>query len=329
ALETGATLSVPDAQNDARFRTDGSGDSRVGAIIVAPVKFGEQNLGTLSIYSSQKDVFTPDDERLLTMLGANAAVAIEKTRLYANLQATLKQEQAARAQLVQSEKLAALGRIVASVAHELNNPLQAIQNALYLIRLEEDLSNQAIEDLQVALNEANRMAALIQRLRETYRPTSGEDYEMASLNELVLEAHKLISAHLRHQNILFKFEGDEDVPEVRLVPDQIKQVILNICLNAVEMMADHPTPEDGHFLHLGTRYRPDTQTIELSITDNGPGIDQVVLPYIFDPFVTTKDNGTGLGLAITYDIVRRHNGRVEVKSEPGHQTTFLVELPAQ
>lgn len=327
ALETGQTISVPDAPNDPRFKTSRRSATKVRSMIVAPVKFGEKSLGTLSVYSPRKNVFQRDEERLLTMLGANAAVAIEKTTLYANLQATLKQEQATRTQLVQSEKLAALGRIVASVAHELNNPLQAIQNALYLIRLEEDLSAQAIEDLQVALNEANRMAALIDRLRETYRPASGEDFQFESVNELVLEAYKLISTHLRHQQIEFIFDGDPNVPPSHLIPDQIKQVILNICLNAVEMIAENPQAGNKYYVRVQTKYDPERREIELAISDNGPGIPGDVLPNIFDPFVTTKEKGTGLGLAITYDIVRRHEGRIEAQSEPGVLTTFRILLP--
>jgi signal transduction histidine kinase len=266
-------------------------------------------------------VFTSDDERLLTTLGAMAAVAIEKVKLYTDLQASLLQEKAARAQLVQAEKLAALGRIVASVAHELNNPLQAIQNALYLIKLEESLTPQAREDLQTVLNEADRMADLIARLRETYRPTTHEEFQPESLNSLVAEVQRLLSTHLRHAQITFEFLPDDDLPEIPIIRDQIKQVILNICLNAVEAMLG------GGLVTVITKNQPQTRTVQLSISDNGPSINPEILPYIFDPFVTTKEGGTGLGLAISYDIVRRHDGQINVNSKPGHGTTFIITLP--
>jgi signal transduction histidine kinase len=217
--------------------------------------------------------------------------------------------------------LAALGRIVASVAHELNNPLQAIQNALYLLDLEETLAPQAREDLQTVLNEVYRMSDLIERLRETYRPTTSEEFLPESINTLVVEVQRLLGTHLRHSQIIFEFNPDENLPAIPIIRDQVKQVILNICLNAVEAMPD------GGSIKVSTENQPRDGGVLLNITDTGPSISPKILPYIFDPFVTTKEGGTGLGLAITYDIVRLHNGQIEVESKPGKGTIFRVWLP--
>jgi signal transduction histidine kinase len=323
-LESCKTINVADVLNDPRYipvKTDDQKEPPIRSLLVAPVITGEKRLGTLSVHSPYPNVFTADDERLLTTLGVQAAVAIGKARLYADLQAALKHEKETRAQLVQAEKLAALGRIVASVAHELNNPLQAIQNALYLIDLEENLSPQAREDLQTVLNEANRMAELIARLRETYRPAVSEEFQPTSLNSLVFDVQKLLATHLRHNRIEFIFTPEETLPMVPAIRDQLKQVILNICLNAVEAM------QEGGQIHVWSEYDPHSNGVLLSISDSGPSIQPDILPYIFDPFVTTKDGGTGLGLAITYDIVQRHQGRIEVESQPDRGTTFRVWLP--
>lgn len=323
ALEKGQTINVADVLNDPRYVPLKGDDHHqpLRSLLVAPVKTGDRSLGTLSVQSPTPGVFTANDERLLTTLGAQAAVAIEKARLYADLEASLQHEKAARIQLVQSEKLAALGRIVASVAHELNNPLQAMQNALYLIKMEESLSPQALEDLQTVLNEADRMTDLIARLRETYRPAEREEFQPASINTLVLEVQKLLSTHLRHNQIVFEFYPDEDLPATHIIRDQIKQVILNISLNAVEAMPD------GGRMVVRTQNQPQNSGITFSISDTGPSINPKVLPYIFDPFVTTKEGGTGLGLAITYDIVQRHDGHINVESAPDKGTTFTVWLP--
>ena len=324
ALASGQAIIVADVLNDERYiSVSGEQEKTLRSLMVAPVKTGERSLGTLSVQSLTPGVFTQDDERLLTTLGAQAAVAIEKAKLYADLEASLQHEKATRAQLVQSEKLAALGRIVASVAHELNNPLQAIQNALYLIKLEESLSPQAREDLQTILDEADRMTDLIDRLRETYRPTASEEFYPDSLNVLLVEVQKLISTHLRHNQIEVRFLPDKDLPKVPMIRDQIKQVILNISLNAVEAM-----PEGG-IMTIQTKAYPKNGGVSFSISDTGPSINPKILPYIFDPFVTTKEGGTGLGLAISYDIVHRHDGHIEVKSEPDRGTTFLVWLPGR
>lgn len=323
-LECCQTINVPDVLEDARYVTVKMvvrDEAPIRSLLVAPVITDDKRLGTLSVNSPFPNVFTQDDERLLTTLGVQAAVAIGKARLYADLQAALQHEKDTRAQLVQAEKLAALGRIVASVAHELNNPLQAIQNALYLIDIEENLSPQAREDLQTVLTEANRMAELIARLRETYRPAVSEEFQLISINSIVLDVHKLLATHLRHNHIEFQFYPDENIPLVPVIKDQIKQVVLNICLNAIEAM------QHGGQITVRSDNQWDGRSVTLSISDTGPSIKPEILPYIYDPFVTTKDGGTGLGLAITYDIVQRHQGKIEVESEPPSGTTFRISLP--
>jgi len=293
------------------------------AELAVPLRSGDSLLGVLDIHHKAPNQFRDHDLQLIYTIAEQSTLAVEKAILYDDLQTTLVKEQAARAQLVQSEKLAALGRIVASVAHELNNPIQAIQNALYLINLEKNLTAQEHEDLQVALNESNRMAGLIARLRETYRPTTREEFQPSSINELIIEVEKLLSTHLRRNNVSFQFKPQTDIPPIPIILDQIKQVLLNICLNAVESMSK------GGLLTLQTRHDAEHKQVCLEISDTGPGIDPEVLPYIFDPFITTKDRGTGLGLAITYDIIRRHGGRIEPESILGKGTTFRVWLPTE
>ncbi len=291
------------------------------AELAIPVKTGNHFLGVLDIRHSFPDSFSDHDVQLMATVADQIAVAIEKAQIYADLQASLQHEKAVRAQLVQSEKLAALGRIVASVAHELNNPLQAIQNALYLVKMEETLTPQAQEDIRTVLAETERMSSLIARLREIYRPVVNEDFKPGSVNDLVLEVQTLLNTHLRHNKIIFEFLPDENLPSIPMIHDQIKQVILNISLNAVEAMPD------GGLLTVRTAYQPKNGEVYLRISDSGASINPHILPYIFDPFVTTKEGGTGLGLAITYDIVHRHNGRIEAESQAGKGTTINIWLP--
>ncbi len=322
-IATGKPILVSDVQKDARYIPLQNEQTTVRSLLVVPVKTDIKNLGTLSVQSPRSGAFNDDDERLLTILGVQAAVAIEKAKLTSDLQDALAHEKAFRTQLVQAEKLAALGRIVASVAHELNNPLQAIQNALYLIQMEETLSSQTREDLKTVLAETERMASLIARLREIYRPVVDEDFRVESLNLLILEVQALINTHLRHSGVIFEFTPDHELPAIPMIRDQMKQVIINICLNAVEAM-----PEGG-ILEVKTFHRSEGREIELVISDSGESISPHILPYIFDPFVTTKDGGTGLGLAISYDIVQRHHGRINVASDPEVGTMFQIYLPSK
>ena len=250
-------------------------------------------------------------------------MVLDKALLYTQLQEALQKEQRARAQLVQTEKLAAMGRLIASVTHELNNPLQAIQNALYLVKLEENLSSQAAEDLQVAIDEGARMAGLISRLRDTYRPVIAADYQTESVDTLVKEVSKLLGTHLHHSNVGLEFTPNPDLPHTPIIRDQIKQVILNLCINAIESM-----PKGGN-LTISSIYHPDVEEIHLNVSDTGPGITPEAQTRIFEPFFTTKEGGTGLGLAVSYEIVQNHGGNIEAKNNPGPGATFTLTLPCE
>jgi PAS domain S-box-containing protein len=289
--------------------------------LALPLRIGKHILGVLDIQSDALYAFTEQDLYLLRTIADQVAIAVQKGMLYADLQASLQQEQATRLHLVQAEKLSSLGRIIASVAHELNNPLQTIHNLIYLVKKEENLSSQAQEDLQTSLDEADRMAGLIARLKDIYRPANQEQFQLETVNTLITEVQALIRTHLRHNNIEFIFNEDPSTPIIPMIRDQIKQVVLNVCLNAVETMPD------GGKLVVTTSNIPESHEVLLSFEDTGPGIPEAILPNIFDPFVTTKENGTGLGLAITYDIINRHRGRIDVKNAPTQGTVFEIWLP--
>jgi len=315
---TGQPAFVPDVKLDEDYQEK---IPTVQSAICVPLIHKEEILGVLSIESDAERLLDQGDFNWLMNVSRQLSIAIENARLYAYLERALHQEKAARAQLVQSEKLAAMGRMVASVAHELNNPIQAMQNALYLVRQENTLSEQGQADLEVAMTETQRMAELIGRLRDTYRPASAEQFRLESLNGIIEEVQKLMATHLRHSNVEVELNLDHSLPPVQGVRDQLKQAIINLSLNAVEAM-----PEGGH-LTIRTRCQPETGGVRLIVSDTGQGIDLTTLPNIFDPFFTTKESGTGLGLALTHDIVERHGGWIEVESQLGHGTTFTVQLP--
>lgn len=293
----------------------------VYSLLAVPLRLGRCVIGMMSVQSPLINAYSVEDQQSFDTLANQAAIAIENARLYADLQKALGQEKAARAQLVQSGKLAAMGRMLASVAHEINNPMQVIQNALYLLKKEPGLRPMARDYLQVAEAEADRTAGLISRLRETYRPATSEDFRPEALNALVEHVHKLIAVHLRHNQVTFLFKADPNLPLVWGLRDQLQQALLNLCLNAVEAMPA------GGALTLCTRHMVERNEAWLTIHDTGTGIEPDLLANIFDPFFTTKSGGTGLGLAITHDIVQQHGGRIEVESRIDEGTTFTLCLP--
>jgi two-component system NtrC family sensor kinase len=160
-------------------------------------------------------------------------------------------------------------------------------------------------------------------LRATYRPIRSDEIEEIQLNEIVEDIHSLTSTHLRHNEITFEFHPAPDLPLIRGVSDQVRQVVLNLFINSIEAM------QSGGHLTVCTQLSPGYHRAELTITDTGEGIDPDILPRIFDPFFTTKRTGTGLGLSITSDIVHQHGGDIKVENDPHGGTTFTVWFPIE
>ena len=184
------------------------------------------------------------------------------------------------------------------------------------------MSPQGMNDLEIVLAESERMAGLIERLRDTYRPPQAEELQPTHLNAIIEDVYALVATHLRKNNVSFEFHPDFGLPVIMALPDQIRQVALNLMMNAVEAMTN------GGKLTVSTAYSGDTREAMLTVTDTGMGISSAILPYIFDPFVTNKKRGTGIGLTISHDIVIKHSGRITAENNPdGSGATFKIWLP--
>jgi len=288
--------------------------------LATPIKVDGKVVGVLDIQHAPPHRLTDGDLQLMTAVADQLAVALQKASLYSNLQEALQQEQNVRSQLLQSERLALVGRLLASVSHELNNPLQGIQNALFLLKEEANLSPQSSQDLGIILSETERMAALIERLRSAYRPIRVTDFQPVQLNDLVEDVYALIATHMRHKQIAFEFLPDSEIPEVLGISDQLRQVVLNLFLNAIEIM------KPGGCLTVQTQSFRSQKEVLFSVKDTGPGIDPQILPNIFEPFITGKPTGTGLGLTITQDIIQQHHGRIEAENNVEGGAMFKVWL---
>ena len=223
-------------------------------------------------------------------------------------------------QLFESEKLAAVGRLAASIAHEVNNPLEAIKNSLYLLTTSKDMEKNG-KFLEVARKETERVSHIIRQMLGFAR-RSGE-VEWVEVNQLIEETLILVEKKMKQARVEVVRRFDERLPKVRARADQLRQVFLNLLLNAQQSM------EKGGRITVHTSvYQQALQpTISVQITDTGRGISEADLARIFEPFFSTRAKGTGLGLWVTQDIVRHHGGRIEATSEEGAGTTFNVILP--
>ena len=226
--------------------------------------------------------------------------------------------QAAQAQLVRTEKLAALGRLAAGIAHEVNNPLQPILNCLEVaIEDIERGNNVDAEVLRVAEREVQRIKSIVTRLLDFARPSTSDKVAL-NLHELIDEILTLTNKQLERMCIepLVQLESSSPLTGN---PNQIKQVLLNLVLNAMQAM-----PNGGR-LRIHTYDKEGGVAIEIS--DTGVGMNEETIAQIFEPFYSTKDDGTGLGLAVSYGIIQGHGGEIQVESEPGRGSRFTVWLP--
>ncbi len=225
-------------------------------------------------------------------------------------------------QLLQAEKMASLGKMAAGVAHQLNNPLSGIILFTKLVMEEYDLPKDALQDLERVLDDANRAKDIVKELLEFARQTS-HDMKPQDINDIISRTVFLLENQSIFHNIKIEKNLDPNLPQIKGDAQQLNHVFMNTILNAADAL------EGSGKLALKTCFSPETGRVCIEISDTGTGIPADVLPHIFEPFYTTKDQGkgTGLGLSMVYGIVESHGGSVRAESELGKGTTFYIELP--
>jgi two-component system NtrC family sensor kinase len=225
----------------------------------------------------------------------------------------------------ESGKLAGMGRLTASIAHEINNPLQALHNTLHLLLSRSFPEEKRERLLSMAQMEVDRLATLVQRMLELHRPSS-KDMRPLSVHGLLESALAGTVSTLQQQHVLVERDWAEHLPRVIGIGGHLRQVFVDLAVNALESMPD------GGRLMIRTRledvaHEGATPRILVEFADSGAGIPESEVQRIFEPFYTHKRNGAGLGLAISYGIIERHGGTLSVSSS-GNGTTFRVALPA-
>ena len=227
------------------------------------------------------------------------------------------------AQLLQREKLAAVGQLVSSVAHELNNPLAGIMAFSQLLLADAPPSQEQLDALVTINNEARRAARIIRNLLFFARERPPER-SPTDLNRVLLDTLELRRYALRADQIEVVTDLEPALPSALADAWQLQQVFLNLLTNAEQALRDYDGPR-----RVTLRTRRAEDRLMASVEDTGPGIPAESADRIFEPFYTTKSvgEGTGLGLSITDGIVRAHGGEIRVESRPGAGATFIVELP--
>jgi len=225
-------------------------------------------------------------------------------------------------QLFESEKLAAVGRLAASIAHEVNNPLEAIKNALYLMQSDSGLDKNA-RFLEIARKETERVSHIIRQMLGFARQPGEVDW--VDVNHLLEETLVLVEKKLKQSKIRVIQALDPQLPKVRARSDQLRQVFLNLIINAQQAIHN-----EGEIRIATGLYEQALQpSILIQMSDTGVGINEDDQSRIFEPFFSTGKKGTGLGLWVTQDIVRQHGGRIEVVSQVGKGTVFSIILQVE
>lgn len=287
------------------------------AEICVPLSAQERLIGFFLLGRKRnRDVFSAEDLQLLATLGAEVAVALENARLYEELRNS-------QVMLARADRLAAVGTLAAGIAHEIRNPLVAVQTFVQLLPEQIDDPEFRTTFLDLTNSELARVSTLINDLM-TFACPSPATLDEAQVNDLAEQIVRLLTGQAKNRDVTLIAQFAPEMPPVVVDQGQIKQVFMNLVLNAMQA-----TPAGGTVTIATSLAREaDGQTwCVIEVQDTGSGIPPDQKEQIFDPFFTTKETGVGLGLFITHQIIEEHGGSIHVESEVGKGTRFLIRLP--
>ena len=293
--------------------------------LCVPITIQEKTTGVLDVQSNRLRAFDSGDLHLIELIASQVSIALENARLFDNLKQAYEKLKETQAQLVQSEKLKALGEMASGVAHDFNNVLGAILGRAQLTQTKTE-DPELLRSLKFIELAATDGAQTVKRIQDFTRTRTERDFQTVDINRLIESALDMTRHKWKNEIVerggVVEVETDlqEPSPLVRGNPAELKEVLTNLIINALEAM-----PEGGR-LKVSTFQEEDFGIVE--VCDTGVGMAEAVKNRIFDPFFTTKGpEGTGLGLSVTYGIITRHNGMIDVASEPQRGSRFTIKLP--
>jgi two-component system, NtrC family, sensor kinase len=272
------------------------------------------------ISSVELDLSTADGNRLRALLSGSIAGSGDDTIHF--LVKDIEQQRLIREQMAQADKLASIGELSAGIAHEINNPMGIILGYTQLMLRQESTDSQRRDDLRTVEKHVRHCKSIVEDLLSFAR-TSQPKKELLDIREIIDDVLHFIRQHAKPERIRIETEYDHQLGPLLLDEKKIKQVLINLIMNAVHAIAGEGA------IRVCTRMNPKTHQAEISIQDTGGGIEPQHMARIFDPFFTTKPTGqgTGLGLSVSYGIIKNHGGDIDVESTAGQGSIFTVHLP--
>jgi signal transduction histidine kinase/uncharacterized protein YigA (DUF484 family) len=323
--KTGEPYYAPDVSKDPHYI---AGSSEIKSEAAFPLKMREQVVGVLNVESRDVRGLDEGDLKVLSSFASQMSVSIENAQLFSDLKQTLSELKQAQDQIIQTEKLKALGEMASGVAHDFNNLLAVILGNIQLLSYQLDhLGPEEIRERLKAIERSSRDGAeTVRRIQEFTGVRRDKEFSPISINDLVREVVVMTEPRWKDQAQSKGIQIElatwfEKVPPILGNPSELREVLTNIIFNATDAM-----PEGGK-LTLSTHHSAE-DWVELTITDTGFGMTDEVRRRIFDPFFTTKGvTNSGLGMSVSYGIIKRHGGEILVESESGKGSTFAVHLP--
>ncbi|MDH3874371.1 MAG: ATP-binding protein [Desulfobacteraceae bacterium] len=298
--------------------------------VYIPLTTKGASIGVMCVSSLNPNTFSSEFVEFLTVIGNHIGVAVDNANMHKNIKEAYQDLKEVQEQIVWTEKLASLGKLAATIAHEINNPLAGVLNYIRLIikQLSRDrFTHEKLEDisryLKIMESETARCGEIVKDLLAFARRTK-ITMESNVIEDIINKTLNLISHELEMKELQLKKNIAPNLPKVKCDFKQIQQVLLNLMYNASEAM-----PSGGTLTITANRANAAKALLEVAISDTGCGISEKNMENIFEPFFTTKEEGkgVGLGLSVVYGIIARHNGTISVESEPGKGSTFKVRLP--
>jgi len=323
--KTGESFYAPDVSKDPRYIPGGASIKSEAAF---PLKVRNQIFGVLNIESEELNGFDEEDLKVLSSFASQMSISIENAQLFLDLKQTLQELKQAQDQIVQAEKLRAMGEMASGVAHDFNNVLAVVLGNIQLLLYQIDrLSPEEIrEGLKVIERSSKDGAETVRRIQEFTGVRRDKEFISLSLNEIIKEVVNITQPRWKGQTqqkgIQIELTAQlGDIPLIMGSPSELREVLTNIIFNAVDAM-----PRGGK-LTIATQPQAE-DWVEVRMTDTGIGMTEEVRKRIFDPFFTTKGvKNSGLGMSVSYGIIKRHGGEILIESEPGRGTTFIIHLP--
>lgn len=319
-LNSRTSAHVGDAGSDPHMNGAVAERLELEEFICVPLAVQDEPLGIMLADNKYSRMpISKDQVELLEMFCRQASLAIANARAYERIQAQLRELQLTRDRLIEAERMASVGRMASHLAHEIRNPLTAIGGFAASIARQHRKDPKTHRNAMIIYEEAQRLERTLANVLDYTRPLRPSKVP-TSINDIVRQTTEQFKSYLQANNISLRMSLAEDLPQIAADGEMIKQVVINLVKNAVEAMEG----KGSGALSIATG--AGDGEVELVVADTGGGMEQDVLDNIFSPFFSTKIGGIGLGLSVSRQIVRQHDGRIELDSELGVGTSFTVTL---